>query len=182
MPSVWEGGARKQRRMNSYKDILNIKLERDLAKKCKEYAEAQGITLDEDWLKDKITEKVEVVDWDTQFKDVEKRELYNRDYCCARIGGKKWTGRQCPIKKFKGDYCNSHNDMLLRYGVTRFGDYRVDVSRKNPRKAKDFIKEKYNNAEVTWLWRGYPLEELQNILNKQQYKVLIAVKNGHFIC
>jgi hypothetical protein len=173
LPSVWEGGARKQRRMNTYKDILNIKLERDLKQKCKEYAEAQGITLDEDWLKDKITEKTKDVDW--VFGD--EKQPFNRHKCCARVWG-DCRGTQCDRKKVKGEFCLQHDDMMLRYGVLRFGDYRVDVSKKNPYKAKDFIKKKYGGYDVEWNWRRPVGDQLQYILNQQQLKIIYACREG----
>mgnify|MGYP003627827880 CR=1 FL=1 len=173
MPSVWEGGARKQRRMNTYKDILNIKLERDLKQKCKEYAEAQGITLDEDWLKGKITEKTKDVDW--VFGD--EKQPFNRHKCCARVWGDGY-GRQCNHKKVKGEYCLKHDDMLLRYGVLRFGDYRVDIYPNNPYKGKDLIKDKFNDVDVEWNWNHSASIALQSILNQQQKKVCYACREG----
>jgi hypothetical protein len=164
--------------MDNYKDILNIKLERDLIKKCKEYAEAQGITLDEDWLNDKITEKTKDVDW--TFGD--EKKPYNRDKCCARVWS-SGNGLQCERDKVKGEFCLQHDDMMLRYGVLRFGDYRVDAFPNDPYRAKDYVKKKFSDVDVEWNWKASSADALNYTLNEQRKKVLYSAlawkKSGH---
>ena len=142
-------------------DILLLKLKKDLTKSITEYIQEKQYPETE--ISDIIERKLnsELFNF--------KQKTYNETKCQARLWCNVGLGHQCTHNKKDGtDYCNKHNRMLKIDGVLRFGDIR------EPKPKYDQIKLKEGEkCRLPWI-HSDPLIRLQNILDKQQKKIIEA--------
>tara|TARA_B100000900_G_scaffold141325_1_gene119722 strand:- start:7 stop:456 length:450 start_codon:yes stop_codon:yes gene_type:complete len=139
-------------------DVILKKLEQDLKKQLEVYCIEQQYPLDtiDDMIQEKL--KSEQLNFKKRKKDETKCQtrIWNNGSAC-----------QCLYKKKDGtDYCNVHNRMLKTEGVLRFGDIREPKPRYDQIKLKNGIEER-----LPWV-HSDPLIRLQNVLDKQQVKII----------
>ena len=137
------------------------KLRNDLTQKTHEYAKRTQINLDEEWLQQRITEKLR----ETKISFYQDPcKLSEGERCTARVwnGGK---GTQCTHRRLQDSYCGKHRDMLTRYNVLRFGD----ISEEKP--STDLIKQ--NGEQLPWIDPD-PLNQLQKVVDQQSKKLIYA--------
>lgn len=146
-------------------DILCLKLKKDLSEKLKEYSQMMDYTscvnYDEQYIDDIVEKHVspEVFQFNV-------KQEYDETKCQARLWDK---GLQCNHSKCPdSDYCDKHHNMIRFYGTLRFGDIREKRPKYDLIKLKEGKKEK-----LTWIQQD-PLIRLQNLLDKQQKKIINA--------
>ena len=139
-------------------DILCLKLEQDLFKQLTEYCDLQGFPKDE--LTTIIKEHIDP----ELFKF--KSPSLDETKCMARLWDR---GTQCNHNCVdSSEYCQKHLDMIRYYGVLRFGNMRE----KKPK--YDLIKLKHGKKERLFWIHPDPLIRLQNVLDKQQKKIIAS--------
>jgi len=142
-------------------DILLLKLENDITKEITQYI--QDKQYPETNVKDIIMRHInpELFEF--------KQKTYDETKCQARLWCNVGLGHQCTHNKKDGtDYCNKHNRMLKIDGVLRFGDIRETKPKYDQIKLKDGEK-----CRLPWI-HSDPISRLQNILDKQQKKIIEA--------
>ena len=146
-------------------DILCLKLKKELSEKLKEYSQMMDYTscvnYDEQYIDDIVERSVspEVFQFNV-------KQEYDETKCQARLWDK---GLQCNYSKCSdSDYCDKHHGMVRFYGTLRFGDIREKRPKYDLIKLKEGKKEK-----LTWIQLD-PLIRLQNLLDKQQQKIINA--------
>ena len=137
-------------------EILCLKLKKDLKESLKIYTQEKKYHLENI---DKIVDSVvnpELFNFNTQ--------NYDENKCHARLWSK---GLQCDHNKSEGcQYCNKHEAMIRYYGTLRFGDIKDKKPKYDLIKLKQGKKEKLNWIEPN------PLIRLENLLDKQQKKMI----------
>lgn len=137
-------------------DILCLKLKKDLKEALELYSKEKRYPIE---------------NLDTLIDDVVKPEVFNfniQEYDETKCQARLWSkGLQCVHKKACGEeYCNKHLDMKRYYGVLRFGDIKDKKPKYDLVKLKDGKKEKLNWIEPN------PLIRLENLMDKQQQKMI----------
>jgi len=146
-------------------DILCLKLKKDLSEKLKEYSQMMDYTSCVNYDEQYITDIVENHVSPEVFQFNVKQE-YDETKCQARLWDK---GLQCNHSKCPdSEYCDKHHGMVRFYGTLRFGDIREKRPKYDLIKLKEGKKEK-----LTWIQQD-PLIRLQNLLDKQQKKIINA--------
>ena len=146
-------------------DILCLKLKKDLSEKLKEYSQMMDYTSCVNYDEQYITDIVENHVSPDVFQFNVKQE-YDETKCHARLWDK---GFQCNHSKCpNSDYCDKHHGMVRFYGTLRFGDIREKRPKYDLIKLKEGKKEK-----LTWIQQD-SLIRLQNLLDKQQKKIINA--------
>jgi hypothetical protein len=137
-------------------DILVLKLKQDCKQALTKYATSNNYPESE------IDSLIESYVNPSLF-NFKKKEI-NPCKCQAR----KWDkGEQCTNNKTDdSDYCGTHLGTYLLYGTLRFGDMREPKPKYDLIKLSKGIKEKLN-----WVHPD-PLIRLQNVLDKQQKKII----------
>ena len=137
-------------------EILCLKLKKDLKEALEIFSKEKGYPTENlDTLIDE-TVKPELFNFSTQ--------EYDETKCQARLWSK---GLQCDHCKADGqEYCNKHLDMIRYYGILRFGDIKDKKPKYDLIKLKEGKKEKLNWIEPN------PLIRLENLLDKQQKKMI----------
>ncbi len=135
--------------------ILNLKLKNDLLNELKEY--------EIDNLETQIDNKIT-----TNLFNKEKIEKYNdildKDRCCARVMGERYSDQRCPYHKVNDDYCKIHIKRLDKYGYLAFK--RFDEPR-------PIINEKGNKIA----WRDdSSLQDINTVIRYQNMKLLKLIK------
>jgi len=99
-------------------DLLKLKLKNDLLSELSEY----NIDNLESQIEDKIND-------DLFIKKVKEKinDIPDKDRCCARSMGPRYSDIRCPYHKVKDDYCKIHLKQLDKYGYLKFK--RFDESR-----------------------------------------------------
>lgn len=95
-------------------DLLKTKLKKDLLSELSDY----NITDLESQIEDKLT--------DDLFNKDDKEKINNisdKDRCCARIMGERYSDERCPYRKIKDDYCKIHLKKIDKYGYLLFKRY-----------------------------------------------------------
>ena len=95
-------------------DLLKIKLKNDLLSELSEY----DIEDLESQIDDKITNDL--------FKNESQEkcnDILDKDRCCARSMGPRYSDVRCPYHKVNGDYCRIHLKRLDKYGYLAFKRY-----------------------------------------------------------
>jgi hypothetical protein len=137
-------------------DILYLKLKKDLKGELEVFSKEKGYPVEN--LGTLIDEAVkpELFNFNNQ--------EYDENKCQARLWSK---GLQCDHSKTEcSDYCNKHQDMIRYYGILRFGDIKDKKPKYDLIKLKECKKEKLNWIEPN------PLIRLENLLDKQQHKMI----------
>jgi len=136
-------------------EILNFKLKNDLLNELKDY-EIENL---ETQIDNKIT---------TNLFNNEKKEKCNdildKDRCCARVMGERYSDQRCPYHKVKEDYCKIHLKRLDKYGYLAFK--RFDEPR-------PIINEKGN--KIAWRDDTY-LQDINTVIRYQNMKLLKLIK------
>tara|TARA_B110000495_G_C22965558_1_gene566236 strand:+ start:984 stop:1409 length:426 start_codon:yes stop_codon:yes gene_type:complete len=131
-------------------DLLKLKLKNDLLKELSEFK----IDNLEEIIDNKITD-----DLFTTKKKRKQNDILNKDRCCARIMGERYSDERCPYHKVKDDYCRVHLKRLDKYGYLAFK--RFDEPR-------PVINEKGNKIA----WRDdSALDDIDTILRYQTMKL-----------
>ena len=149
-------------------DILCLKLKKDLSLKLKEYSQMMDyiscVNYDEQYITDIVENHVspEVFQFNV-------KQEYDETKCQARLWAREGKGIQCNHSKCSdSDYCDKHHSMIRFYGTLRFGDIREKRPKYDLIKLKEGKKEK-----LTWIQQD-SLIRLQNLLDKQQKKIINA--------
>ena len=137
-------------------DILCLKLKKDLKSELDVYTKEKGYPVE---------------NLGTLIDDAVKPELFNfntQEYDETKCQARLWSkGLQCDHSKTEcSDYCNKHQDMIRYYGTLRFGDIKDKKPKYDLIKLKDGKKERLNWIEPN------PLIRLENLLDKQQQKMI----------
>jgi len=144
-------------------DILHLKMQRDLLKMSLNYIKDLDIDKDEFniWISRRIDYHI------GKNKMTFDKSTTDETTCTARM----WNGgvpKQCTHKRIHGTYCNKHATMISEQSVLRFGDI------KDPKPQYDLIKQKNGRKEkLNWI-PSDPLDRLQQVLNQQKKKVILA--------
>ena len=137
------------------KDLLKIKLKRDLLNELSDY----DIEDLESQIDDKITD-----DLFEENKIVKCNDIPDENRCCARIMGERYSDERCPYHKVKDDYCKIHLKRLDKYGYLAFK--RFDEPR-------PIINEKGNKIA----WRDdSALEDINTVVQYQNMKLQKNIK------
>lgn len=92
-------------------DLLKTKLKKDLLSELSDY----NIIDLESQIDDKINDNLFIKD------DKEKiNNISDKDRCCARIMGERYSDERCPYRKIKDDYCKIHLKKIDKYGYLLF--------------------------------------------------------------
>ena len=142
-------------------EILSLKMKKDLLNMSLEYTE--NLDIDKEEFTNWITHKI---DYYIDKKKISfSKDKDSKDKCTARL----WNGgqgeKQCTHKTTE-KYCEKHKKMLNEEGVLRFGDIRDD------RPSHDLIKKKNNIIEKLHWIDPDPLNQIQQVLDKQRKKVI----------
>ena len=145
-------------------EIIVLKMKRDLLKMSLEYTD--NLDIDEEEFSHWITERInhyidkEKISFSKDENDTQKNN------CSARLWNNGRGEKQCTHKRTDTDYCDKHNRMLREEGVLRFGDVR------DSRPTHDLIKKKNNIIEKLHWIDPDPLNQIQQVLDKQRKKVI----------
>jgi hypothetical protein len=136
-------------------DLLKTKLRNDLLEELREY----DIEDLESQIDDKITDDLFINN------DKEKiNDIPDKNRCCARIMGERYSDQRCPYHKVKDDYCKIHLKRLDKYGYLAFR--RFDEPRPT-------INEKGNKIA----WRDdNALTDINTVIRYQNMKLQKNIK------
>tara|TARA_B100001094_G_scaffold5855_1_gene5227 strand:- start:4407 stop:4829 length:423 start_codon:yes stop_codon:yes gene_type:complete len=136
-------------------DLLKLKLKNDLLLELNDY--------DIDDLETQIDNKITDDLFNTEFQE-KKNDILDKDRCCARIMGERYSDQRCPYHKVKDDYCKIHLKRLDKYGYLAFK--RFDESRPT-------INEKGNKIA----WRDdTSLQDINTVIRYQNMKLHKNIK------
>ena len=136
-------------------DLLKLKLKNELLLELNEY----DIEDLESQIDNKITD-------DLFTKEVmeKKNDISDKDRCCARSMGPRYSDVRCPYRKVKGDYCKIHLKQLDKYGYLKWKRY--DESR-------PIINESGNKIP----WRdSSSLKDINTVIRYQNMKLQKNIK------
>jgi hypothetical protein len=141
-------------------DLLKIQFEIDTLKDLYNlYDSSLGISFDQ--YKKLCQSKIKREIKDLKFLDKEKKCKYlSENRCCARIWDNHY-GTRCRYKRIKDkEYCNHHNNMIIRSGKLLFNRYD---------EAKPIINEKGNR--IPWFTNSN-IETLNDLVQEQHEKLI----------
>jgi len=136
-------------------EILNLKLKNDLLNELKDY-EIDNL---ETQIDNKITTNL------FNKEKIEKcNDILDKDRCCARVMGERYSDQRCHYHKIKNDYCKIHLKRLDKYGYLAFK--RFDEPR-------PIINEKGNKIA----WRDdSSLQDINTVIRNQNMKLKKLIK------
>ena len=136
-------------------DLLKTKLKNDLFRELSEYVIDDLETL----IDDKITDDLFINDNSEKINNIP-----DKDRCCARIMGDRYSDQRCPYHRVKDDYCKIHLKRLDKYGYLAFK--RFDECR-------PIINEKGNKIA----WRDdSSLQDINTVIQYQNMKLQKNIK------
>jgi hypothetical protein len=136
-------------------ELLKLKLKNDLLEELSEY-EIKDLEFQ---IEDKITD-----DLFSKDKTEKKNNIVDKDRCCARIMGERYSDERCPYRKVKDDYCKIHLKKIDKYGYLLFK--RFDESR-------PIINESGNKIA----WRDdSALDDINTVIQYQNMKLQKNIK------
>lgn len=92
-------------------DLLKLKLKNDLIIELSEY-DIEDLEIQ---IENKITDDL----FNNKLKE-KSNDILDKDRCCARIMGERYSDQRCPYHKVKDDYCKIHLKRLDKYGYLAF--------------------------------------------------------------
>ena len=136
--------------------LLKLKLKNDLLNELQEY-EIENLEIQIDYkINDNLFKKEKII---------KQIDIPDKDRCCARIMGKRYSDERCPYHKIKDDYCKIHLKRLDKYGYLNFKRY------DEPR---PIINEKGNKIA----WRdNSSLDDINTVIQYQNMKLKKMIKN-----
>lgn len=136
-------------------ELLKIKLKKDLLLELSEYnIDNIGSQIEDKITGDLFTTKVQE----------KKNDILDKDRCCARSMGPRYSDIRCPYHKVKDDYCKIHLKQLDKYGYLK--SRRFDESR-------PIINEKGNKIP----WRdSSAIEDINTVVIYQNMKLQKNIK------
>jgi hypothetical protein len=136
-------------------DLLKLKLKNDLLLELNEY----DIEDLESQIDNKITDDL------FNKEAMEKQnDISDKDRCCARSMGPRYSDVRCPYRKVKDDYCKIHLKQLDKYGYLK--SRRFDEPR-------PIINESGNKIP----WRDdSALEDINTVIRYQNMKLQKNIK------
>lgn len=143
-------------------ELLKLKLKNELLIELSEY----DIDNLESRIEDKITDNLFIKD--NREKVYIKREKQNaisdKDRCCARSMGPRYSDVRCSYHKVKGDYCKIHLKQLDKYGYLK--SRRFDESRPIINESGNKIPWRDDNA----------LQDINTVIRYQNMKLQKNIK------
>ena len=109
---------------------------------------------------EKINENIVSIDRD----NIDLCKIPDKERCCTRIMGKKYTEKRCESKRCRGDYCLKHHNIIQKQGYLSFRRY------DEPRPS---INESGNKIP----WRdNTQMEDINTLIKYQNMKLLKLIK------
>lgn len=156
-------------------DIIRLKLQSDLISLCDEFIKESNIQITHEQLENMVHEKVKDVNLKSKnHRNKKSLNSIKSRLCIARVWGDQMGG-QCRCEKICNNLCNSHQKMMDKYGVLRFGTVLED------KPTYDLIKLNCHNKKEKLIWykEDHPMEKLYNILQSHNNKIYNALHPIH---